>query len=86
MKINDINRVRAVNPYKNTQVTNVSSPKAKATDAVHISAEAKELLGSVQMGASTERLEQLKQAVRTGTYHIDSGKLAERLLPHILED
>lgn len=31
----------------------------------------------------SERVQQLKKAVEEGDYHVDAGKLAEKLLPYL---
>lgn len=81
MKINESLRVGGVNPYRKTaNEHHVSAARAGKKDGVEISAEAKELLSSVR---NPERLEALKQAVSTGTYQVDAGKVAERLWPYI---
>ncbi|MDR6553611.1 flagellar biosynthesis anti-sigma factor FlgM [Paenibacillus qinlingensis] len=88
MKINDNGRIGAVNSYKKTgdaSYTQALGKKGKAKDQVEISAEAKELLGA--QGIRTEeqsvRIEQLKSSVASGTYHVDAGKIAAKLLPYL---
>jgi flagellar biosynthesis anti-sigma factor FlgM len=85
MKINQTQRVGMYQAYQ--QAAEARPDQAvgkKRKDEVQISAEAKELLGA--HGSSdterTRKLESLKQEVSTGTYHIDSGRLAESLLPY----
>jgi len=89
MKINDSQRIGAVNPYKKTtdaRSTNASGRKDKPKDQVEISSEAKELLGA-QGGVRTEeqqaRIQALKESVSSGTYVVDAGKVAEKLLPYL---
>ncbi|NEW08856.1 flagellar biosynthesis anti-sigma factor FlgM [Paenibacillus sp. SYP-B3998] len=89
MKINENQRVGAVNPYKKSGEANfvqLAGKKTKPKDQVEISAEAKELLGaqgSVPTEEQTLRLEDLKKSVASGTYHVDAGKIAEKLLPYL---
>ncbi|RTE07899.1 flagellar biosynthesis anti-sigma factor FlgM [Paenibacillus whitsoniae] len=89
MKINDNGRIGAVNPYKkagDSAFVPSAGKKGKAKDQVEISAEAKELLGAqgaVRTEAHSQRLEQLKSSVASGTYYVDSGKIAEKLLPYL---
>jgi negative regulator of flagellin synthesis FlgM len=89
MKINDSQRIGAVNPYKKvneTISTNSVGPKNKPKDQVEISTEAKELLGSlgsVRSEEQTRRLSELKNLVSSGTYHVESRKIAEKLFPYI---
>lgn len=89
MKINDNQRVGAVNPYKKTgdaKFVHMTGKKDKPKDQVEISAEAKELLG-VQGNTRTEeqarRIEELKVSVASGMYQVDARKLAEKLLPYL---
>ncbi|MFX3631591.1 MAG: flagellar biosynthesis anti-sigma factor FlgM [Candidatus Pristimantibacillus sp.] len=86
MKINESQRISALNHYQKLNESRTTGMNQKRqTDAVQISAEAKEMLSSSQT-TSAERaahIEQLKQSVATGTYHVDAGKIAEKLLPYI---
>lgn len=84
MKINDTQRIGAYRAYQNTnEVRPGSQTGPKRKDEVQISSEAKELLGAqgAQSAERAERIESLKKEVSTGTYHVDSSKLAERMLP-----
>jgi negative regulator of flagellin synthesis FlgM len=89
MKINDSGRIGSVNPYKRSVEAlhaGQVSKKDKAKDEVKISAEAKELLGTQSPARSEEKtlhLEELKRSVASGTYHVDAGKVAEKLLPYL---
>lgn len=89
MKINEVSRIRQVNAYRNNQQSKPSGEQGKKVkDEVVISSEAKELLDSQKTGAayqtvSTQRLDELKHAVQTGTYHVDAHKIAEKLLPYL---
>lgn len=81
MKINDTSRIGNVNPYRKAGNGQVSSAqKSGKKDEVQISTEAKEMLNSLR---SPEKLEELKQAVSTGTYQVDSRKVAEKLWPFL---
>ncbi|MCZ8514870.1 flagellar biosynthesis anti-sigma factor FlgM [Paenibacillus filicis] len=84
MKINGTNRVGAVNQYKKNQEAHQAASAGKPSkkkDQVEISSEAKELLET--QGASPEKLAALKESVSTGTYHIDSRTLAEKIFPFL---
>lgn len=86
MKINETGRVGAVNSYQkhNGQHINATNKK-KQTDQVQISSEAKELQ-SMNLAQSSEhaaKLNSLKQQVQTGTYRVEAGKIAEKLLPYL---
>ncbi|SHE11365.1 anti-sigma28 factor FlgM [Chlamydia abortus] len=93
MKINDIQRIGAINPYQRNQNAHAqiqAGKKGKQKDEVQISPEAKELLSSRTEQSSPEvsearkkKVEDLKNAVSTGTYHVDAGKIAEKLYPYI---
>jgi negative regulator of flagellin synthesis FlgM len=84
VKINDINRLGAVNPYHsaNNQRTETSGRK-RQKDELHISTEAKELLSQALINnpEREKKIGQLKEAVSTGNYKVDAGKVAEKLLP-----
>lgn len=86
MKINETGRVGAVNSYQkqNGQHINATNKK-KQTDQVQISSEAKELQ-SMNLAQSSERaakVNNLKQQVQTGSYRVEAGKIAEKLLPYL---
>jgi negative regulator of flagellin synthesis FlgM len=83
MKINDVQRVNAINPYKVTndaKLTQSDGKKQKMKDEVSISSEAKELQGSI---GSNKQVEELKQSYTSGTYHVDARKIADKLFPYI---
>lgn len=84
MKINDINRINGINKaYQNQTEYRKESKKSAAKDEVQFSQEAKEMLQNSR-AESTERaayINSLKEAVQSGTYHVESGKIAEKLLP-----
>jgi negative regulator of flagellin synthesis FlgM len=96
MKINEPSRVGAINPYNKQQdskVTRQDRDKVKQKDEVQISPEAKELRELQELQAASgnkpvsaarlQELQELKQQVSTGTYHVDAGKIAEKLLPYM---
>ncbi|MFK7694758.1 flagellar biosynthesis anti-sigma factor FlgM [Paenibacillus sp. HJGM_3] len=88
MKINGIHSVGGTNPYNRNQETRTSewkSAREKQKDEVRISSEAQELLeaqGSPD-AQRLQKLQELKQSVSTGTYHVEAGKIAEKLLPYL---
>ncbi|QHT63453.1 flagellar biosynthesis anti-sigma factor FlgM [Paenibacillus lycopersici] len=86
MKINQSQRIGAVNPYQkqNDPQTEGLSRKRKK-DEVQISAEAQEMLSTSRANdpERTKRIDELKDSVRSGTYHVESGKIAEKLLPYL---
>ncbi|MEO3947267.1 flagellar biosynthesis anti-sigma factor FlgM [Gorillibacterium sp. CAU 1737] len=89
MKINETSRIGGVNPYQKQQdgkLIGLGKEKAKPKDQLEISPEAKELqaadLGTVDP-ARASKVEELKRQVSTGTYHVDAGKIAEKLWPYL---
>jgi negative regulator of flagellin synthesis FlgM len=83
MKINDTQRIAAMNTYRKSndeKMAQAEGKKLKKKDEVNISPEAKELLGA---SASKHHIEELKQSYLTGTYHVEANKIAEKLLPYI---
>ncbi|MCR2806739.1 flagellar biosynthesis anti-sigma factor FlgM [Paenibacillus soyae] len=88
MKINETKRVGATNPYaKQNEPRADNTKKAKQKDEVQISAAAMEMLSTSKLNETerSARINELKQAVSSGTYHVDAGKIAEKLLPFIRE-
>ena len=94
MKIKDINRVGSVNPYRNSsnhsQVTQTGK-KGKSKDEVQFSDEALRLLqqqsiAEVSDPSRAEQLAKLKEAVSSGTYHVSSDKIADKLLAYLQND
>lgn len=90
LKINETQRINAVNSYKQNHHANpnVAGKKGKRRDEVQISAEAQELLGTQRTHTQDQevrktRLHELKQSVDAGTYHRDARQIAEKLLPYI---
>jgi len=88
MKINESGRLSSIQAYRAGQQAKdakAAASKGVQKDNVVISAEAKELLEAQRTGNAerAERVEALKQAVQTGTYHVSADKLAEKLLPYL---
>lgn len=86
MKINETQRLGAVNPYQKQSQRAVETNSKKKRDDLQISAEAMEMLQSQQGVKSPERqkqLDELKSQVSTGTYQVEAGKIAEKLLPYL---
>lgn len=80
MKVNPLTRTGAVNPYHNqdTKARELNHGKGKRSDKVEISSEAKQLLGA----SNEAKIQQLKNEVSAGTYYVEAGKIAEKLLPY----
>lgn len=89
MKINEPQRVGAIQSYNRNQQQAASSQteRKKQKDEVHISAEAKELQQSSETAPGQDvrrqQIESLKKAVSSGTYHVEAGKIAEKLLRYL---
>ena len=83
MKINETQRIGAVNQYKKnneSNLANADNKKPKKKDELNISPEAKELL-SVQ--GTNAKVEDLKQSYNSGTYYVEPRKVAEKLFPYL---
>jgi len=88
VKINDTQRIGAYRTYQQQSDIRTNQAQGKRRkDEVQFSAEAMELLGAqkTEYPNRAQRLETLKKEVATGTYRVDSGKLAEKLLPFVRE-
>jgi negative regulator of flagellin synthesis FlgM len=84
VKINDSQRISAYRTYQQQSDTRANQASGKRrTDEVQFSAEAMELLGAQHTDDPNhaQRIESLKKEVSSGTYEVDAGKLAEKLLP-----
>ena len=84
MKINETQRIGAYRTYQQQSEARGNQASGKRRkDEVQFSAEAMELLGAQRTDDPNraQRIESLKQEVRTGTYKVDAGELAEKLLP-----
>lgn len=83
MKVQDTGRISSIQQYNKTKyIGNEKSGERKMKDAVEISVQAKEL-HEMRYTTSADKLESLKEAVRTGTYHVDAKKIAETLYPYV---
>ncbi|MVP01543.1 flagellar biosynthesis anti-sigma factor FlgM [Paenibacillus lutrae] len=86
MKINESHRIGNVNPYakhKDQMQVSAADKRNRPKDEVQISTEAKQLLGAAGDEVRARKVEELKQQVRSGTYHVEAGKIAEKLLPYL---
>lgn len=87
MKINESGRVNGIaNPYKlQSEMRPGQLDTKRRKDEVQISTEAKEMLQSSQLNnvERSEQIEQLKQSVASGSYYVEAGKIAEKLLPYL---
>lgn len=81
MKINDIGRLQGINKYKNNNQRDMGIKQTKAKkDEISISNEAKAMLEQNKEVMNTEKMEQIKEQIRNGTYQVDSKKVAEKML------
>jgi len=85
MRINEPNRAGMIQAYQKTNKTQPNSgqkiPMGK--DEVQISHEALEMLKQVEDPDAPERkqrVQELKQQVEQGTYHVPADKIAEKFL------
>jgi len=86
MKINDLNRTGMVNPYRNqmkSAYANQADKKDKTRDNVQFSDEARKLLEAAADPDRAAKIAKLKESVQTGTYYVEAGKIAEKLLPYL---
>ena len=88
MKINGINRVGGTNPYarQDAKSAELKGKQGKRKDEVQISAEAQELLEARKAAYAelrSQKVQELKHSVSTGTYRVESGQIAEKLFPYI---
>ena len=81
MKINETGRIGAINSYqRNVESGNQAElKKSRRKDEVSISPEAIKML---QEPERIQRIQELKSQVSSGTYQVDSSKLADKLLPY----
>jgi flagellar biosynthesis anti-sigma factor FlgM len=89
MKINETNRIGAYNYYQKQMDQRIDGAnKKKQKDIVEISPEAKEMLSTSQTNSPERqrRIEELKQSISAGTYKVDVGKIADKLLPYLKGD
>lgn len=88
MKINEPSRIGAINSYQRNVESNqqqADAKKSRRKDEVSISPEAMKMLeeqGRTQDPARAQRIQELKEQISTGTYQVDSRKLADKLLPY----
>lgn len=82
MKINETGRIGRIDHYRKQDANTAYGglKKGKKKDEVQISAEAKVLHDNVK---NQGKIDELKQAVSTGTYRVDSHKIAEKLYPYL---
>lgn len=86
MKINETGRIGGINPYhRGLETRDQQIEKKKHKDQLSISVEAMEMLDAQKLKSDPvrkERIQQLRHEVSTGTYFVESDKIAEKLLPY----
>ncbi|MCC3379476.1 flagellar biosynthesis anti-sigma factor FlgM [Paenibacillus farraposensis] len=84
MKINETNRIGAINPYQRNMETGrqEEQKKSRRKDEVSISPEAMEMLNRSSDTDRVKKIQELKQQVVSGTYRVDADKIADKLLPY----
>lgn len=85
MKINDVGRVGAIQAYKKTNKTKGSNKADAKRDELQISKAAQELLkvqknDILNPAARAEKVERLKEQVESGTYHVESKAIADKMM------
>lgn len=76
--------IHSVNPYTKQQNTiKPLSGKATSVDKIEISSAAKEMHVSSNYNTErAEKLQNLKEQIKTGEYKVDANKLADNLLKY----
>ncbi len=84
MKIQGTNMINSTNPYnRNQHRGNLTTDNNNRKDQLSISTEAMTMLDELSGKQHLERsqkVEDLKQQVKSGTYQVEAGKVAEKLL------
>ncbi|BCJ87862.1 flagellar biosynthesis anti-sigma factor FlgM [Effusibacillus dendaii] len=87
MKVNENGGVNSVQPYKKATAYSKTEKYVAGdgrTDELSISSEAMELSRDRTNAVERERVEQIKQAVQSGTYTIDVHKIADKMARYLL--
>lgn len=85
MKINGPGKIPGTNPYQQTaKIKNKGTVSRTGKDEVQISSEAQSLLkmSEAESTQHKQRLQELKEQVHSGSYHVDSEVLAQKLLQY----
>ena len=72
MKINETGRVGAINSYQRNIESGHKTEEKRSRRSAN--------------SERTQQIQDLKQQVASGTYQVDSNKLAEKLLPYFKEN
>lgn len=81
MRIERPNSIQPVNPYRQQEMRQEEARTRGKRDQLEISNEALELQRSQETEAErAARIEELKERVQAGTYQVDTGLIAEKLI------
>lgn len=80
MKINEINRAQGINKYDQYNKNREIGQKEVKKDQIIISEEAKALLEKTKEADSNVKVNNIKEEINNGTYHVDSNKVAEKII------
>lgn len=80
MKINEINRAQGINKYDQYNKNREIGQKEVKKDQIIISEEAKALLEKTKEADSNIKVNNIKEEINNGTYHVDSNKVAEKII------
>lgn len=88
MRINESRPIAATNPYRRqAELASKSNTIRHSTkDEANFSTEALNMFNTSKQSEAdrAQKIQQLKAQVATGTYQVDAGKVAEKLLPFLL--
>lgn len=86
MKINPLNSPDAINAYKNSHVKKVNSnTEYKINDKLDLSENAKvyaKAMNALKESSivRADKVQKIKNEIQNGTYKVESGKIAEKML------
>ena len=81
-KVNDLNKKEQIGKSSETESTSGRRDKISLSGMAQEINELKKIIHNLP-DIRTDKVEQLKQAIDTGSYHIDSYKVAEKMLAEI---
>ncbi len=87
MKINRMNYTQAITKLENNRVKKSEESKNEIKDTIEISSESIKLNEYLKntKNIDSEKIEMIKQKLNEGTYRVDTGKLADKILQRIDE-
>lgn len=87
MKINRMNYSQAITKLENNRVKKSEESKNEIKDTIEISSESIKLNEYLKntKNIDSEKIEMIKQKLSEGTYRVDTGKLADKILQRIDE-